>query len=89
MPHLQRIGQSNVASASIEAPDYQETATFNSHSARAGPEAYGRHGTRSLKATRVIGSLDHAILPMQPVSLSSYNVTPLSQPSVSCRFSAS
>lgn len=67
MPHLQRIGQAGPASGSIEAPDYQETATFDSQSARAGPEAHGRHGTRKLRATRVVGSLDHAVLPMQPV----------------------
>ncbi|KAF7973642.1 hypothetical protein HWV62_14718 [Athelia sp. TMB] len=62
MPHLQRIGQRGSVGPSIEAPDYQETATFDSDSARAGP---GNHG-RSLRPTRVVGSLDHAVLPMHP-----------------------
>ncbi|KZP26663.1 L-serine ammonia-lyase [Athelia psychrophila] len=66
MPHLQRIGQPGPPSRSIEAPDYEETATFDSMSARAGPESHGRRGVRSLRATRVVGSLDHAVLPMNP-----------------------
>jgi hypothetical protein len=58
----QITGGENLA-ASIEAPELERIAESDL-SARASTS--GTHG-RNIRATRVVGSLDHAVLPMPPV----------------------
>lgn len=67
MPNLAQIADDDRPAGSIEAPgpEFETGADFSSSSARA--SATDIHG-RSIRATRVVGSLDHAVLPMPPVS---------------------
>jgi hypothetical protein len=58
-----RLSEPERLAGSIEAPEFDRT-TFGSSSARAGgPDTSGR----VVRATRVVGSLDHAVLPVPPV----------------------
>lgn len=67
MPSFAQIAESEKPAGSIEGPESEQTIDFDSTSARAsGTDTRGRN----LRATRVIGSLDHAVLPMPPVCFS-------------------
>jgi hypothetical protein len=61
LPTNPQISDSDKPAGSIEAPEFDRK-VFESSSARAGaPDG------RAVRATRVVGSLNHAVLPMPPV----------------------
>lgn len=65
--NMAQITEGDSPAGSIEAPEFERTADLDPYSARASTSSSsGTHG-RNIRATRVVGSLDHAVLPMPPV----------------------
>lgn len=64
MPSFAQIEEPDKPAGVIEAPEFEPGNEFDTTSARA-----SRTDTkgRNLRATKVVGSLDHAVLPMPPV----------------------
>jgi hypothetical protein len=69
-PHFKAIGAGPQTAGSIHAP-ISETQEFDSPLSASHTKKYAVHGHRLTRPARVVGSLDHAVLPEPPVSLTS------------------